>query len=256
MSEPNPAQSTPAPAGEATNTTNNATPQKTEQRPGNARAAADYEGDSGIIVAGKKGISEADLNKAAGAARADGESKGRKKLLEDLGFTDESELSGLIQAAKEREEAEKTEAQRISEQFEKLQSKHSKTETRAQELENKAKQTALTSAAQLAALEVGVRADRAADLIRLADLNGIEVSETDTGFNPNMETLKEALSSVLGRYPEWQARGPQNVGDSGAGAPVSEQTSSAPDFASMSAEEFAPWLEKAKNYGIPLPDLK
>jgi len=209
-----------------------------------------------VIVPGKKGLSEADLNKAAGAARADGEEKGRRKLLESMGFTDEGELQSILQAHKEREEAEKTEAQRISEQYEKLQTKSQKVESRAQELENKAKQTALTSAAHLAALEVGVRADRAADLIRLADLAGVEVSETDTGFNPNTEALKEALSSVLGRYPEWQSRGPQNVGDSGAGAPAAEASTSTPDFKSMGAEEFGPWLEKARTYGIPLSDLK
>ncbi len=59
-------------------------------------------------------FTQADLNAAASKTRKEAEAKTQQRMLDQLGVTNLSEVSAALQAAREREDAEKTAAERLA----------------------------------------------------------------------------------------------------------------------------------------------
>jgi hypothetical protein len=208
-----------------------------------------------------KQLSQADLDKAAGAARKNGQQEGVKSFLEELGFTNPDDVKTLVQDARQKADADKTEAEKLRSQYEKLETKATERKSRIDTLESKAKDTALSSEARLVALELGAKADRVEALIAQARYQGaltnVEVTETDSGFQTSREALNTALNGVLDGFPEWRANAaPRDIGEAGSGTPAATPADVKIDFTNMSTEEFQKYAERARQKGIPLSELR
>lgn len=79
----------------------------------------------------------------------------------------------------------------------------------------RANRRAISSEAQVQALAAGIRADRVAAAIRLADLSDIEC---DDDGEPDVEAIKSSIQTVLKTYPEWAATASGDGGGVGSGA--------------------------------------
>lgn len=66
----------------------------------------------------------------------------------------------------------------------------------------RANRRSIAAEAQVQAIAAGIRADRVAAAIRLADLSGVEC---DDDGEPDAEAIKTSIQAILKEYPEWAA---------------------------------------------------
>lgn len=84
---------------------------------------------------------------------------------------------------------------------------------RAESAAKKAAPKVAQALAQVAAIAAGGRPDRAAAIVRQADLDGVAKFEGDD-FTVDESRMSDAIAKVLDEYPEWKAEG---SGDGGNG---------------------------------------
>lgn len=137
-------------------------------------------------------------------------SREAKKQLGDfvkgLGFDDEAALRGIVDTHKANVENQKTELQKLTD------AKNLSDQAAANAL-GKLNNTVRTTEAKLLAVELGVKTDRIDYLLKLADLDGVEVKDGSV----DKSILKENIEKVLTAMPELKGqsgtqRGGQDFG--------------------------------------------
>lgn len=133
----------------------------------------------------------------------------------------QAEVDRLV--AREKRKAAEAERKRIEEEatkaglteVEKLKSDLAERDKAIATATERANRRAISSEAQVQALAAGIRADRVAAAIRLADLSDIEC---DDDGEPDVEAIKSSIATVLKTYPEWAATASGEGGGVGSGA--------------------------------------
>lgn len=87
---------------------------------------------------------------------------------------------------------------------------------RAENAAKKAAPKVAQALAQVAAIAAGGRPDRAAAIVRQADLDGVAKFEGDD-FTVDESRMSDAIAKVLDEYPEWKAEGSGDGGNGGNG---------------------------------------
>lgn len=108
----------------------------------------------------------------------------------------------------EQEEARKKEQMSAEER---LKAEKEEAERRAQEVQAAANQRLINAEARVQAVTLGIKPERIAYALKLADLSGVEV---DGQGNPDAAAIKAALEAVLNDLPE--LKGTQAPGKSGS----------------------------------------
>lgn len=120
-----------------------------------------------------------------------------------------------------REDAGKSDTQRIE-------AERDRYKTQAEQAAQKAAPKVAQALAQVAAIAAGGRADRAAAIVRVADLDGVAKFDGDD-FTIDESRLTEAIGKVLTEYPEWKGEAPkpddEGKGDEGDGKPKHSDSS-------------------------------
>lgn len=150
-------------------------------------------------------FTQADLDKIAGNARQDGRAAGQKELLEALGVQDIDAAKVRIEAAKAAEDAQKTELQRLVEERDAAKAEAAK---QAQVATTALVVTRLEGALR----DAGLKGQRLASALRLADLGSLKVEGTE------VKGVAEAVAAVKEASPEWFGP-PTSPPDASLGAP-------------------------------------
>lgn len=184
-----------------------------------------------VVKEGKKGISQADLNKAAGKAREEGRQAATNELLRELGLDSPDTLKSIVQERKEAEEARQTELEKLQKQHKKVAEEREAYEAQVGDLQGQIKAMQLAQALQVQLIESGVNPERVTAAARLVDTDNLEIADDGsvTGLTDSIEAAK-ALA------PELFAQPPRRVG-SGSNPPV-EPPDANPGFDTMPKEQF------------------
>lgn len=152
---------------------------------------------------------DADDGAGAGDAGGDGGDEGGEGEGGNAGRTfSQDEVNKLIAREKKRaadatrkelEDAARTAA--MSE-VEKLQQQLGEKDTAIAAATERANRRAIAAEAQVQALAAGIRPDRVAAAIRLADLSGVEC---DDAGEPDVAAITASIQAILKDYPEWAA---------------------------------------------------
>ncbi len=135
-------------------------------------------------------FTQQDLDKIAGEARSKGRTSAEKEFLEKLGVSNVDEAIAALTAAKEAEEAKKTESQRLTEENERLRAE-------AERATETAKRTIVATRVENALRDAGIKPERIPHAIKLANLEGVTVEGSEvTGVDEAVAAVKEAS-------PEW-----------------------------------------------------
>jgi len=162
------------------------------------------------------GISQEEVDRIAGQARTEGRSAAEKALLEQLGVSDLDAAKEALRVAKEVEDAKKSETERLQEQIKTLEEEKDRIASGALE--------ALTnSKIELALKDAGIKTERLAAALRLADKSLIK---SDGG---EIEGVSEVVSGIKNESPEW-------FGASLTAPDASGGSSSSTDFRSADAQ--------------------
>lgn len=184
------------------------------------KAAADAE-------AAKVKFSQADLDRIAGQSRSEGRTQAEKELLEKLGIADVDSAKAAIAAAKELEDAKKTEVEKLTEE-------RNKAKAEAEEATKAAAGAVALARLEGSLRDAGIKPERIPAALKLADLSAVVVSGTD------VEGVDKAVEGVKATSPEWFGK-PAAAPDASLGRP--DPT----DFRTASKDERAKALEQ---YGI------
>lgn len=135
-------------------------------------------------------FTQADLDKIAGSARETGRKAAEKQLLEALGVPDLDQAKAALAAAREAEEAGKTELQKAQERAAEL-------ERKAAEAEATALQVRLDAALEGSLRDGGIKPERVAAAMRLADRSALSVEDGQ------VKGLSEVIEALKAESPEW-----------------------------------------------------
>lgn len=137
------------------------------------------EGTEGTQVGGDAGrtFTQADVDRLVAREKKRAAEAERKRLEDEAAKAGQSEVDRLKSDLAERDKAVAAATER-------------------------ANRRAISAEAQVQALAAGIRADRVAAAIRLADLSGVEC---DDDGEPDVETIKASIQAILKDYPEWAA---------------------------------------------------
>lgn len=169
-------------------------------------------------------FTQADLDKFAGDARDKGRKAAEKALLEALGATDLETAKALLAKAQEAEEANKTELQKATEERDRLAAE-------AQQAKAEALQVRLDASLERALVEGGLRPERVAAAMRLADRSGLSVE------GDQVSGLAEAVAGLKVQSPEWFGT-PTAPDASGNAPPVGPQKLSTDELRSRLKEQY------------------
>lgn len=149
-----------------------------------------------------------------------------KELLAELGVTDVEAAKALVSSAKEAEDAQKTEAQKLAEENARLKAE-------AVQATQLATQAVAGTALREGLRDAGINPERISAAIRLVDLATVQVNGADvTG-------VTEAVESVKASSPEWfgpQAGAPDATGGTGGGTGTDYRTSSRDELRDAAAK--------------------
>ena len=203
-----------------------------EQAAADAKAKADA--DAAAAEAKAKAdaevkFSQAELDRIAGTSRADGRGQATKELLEKLGVDSVEALEARVKAAKDAEDAGKTELQRLEDRAK-----------AAEQERDRASALALRSVAT-ARLEgslrdAGIKPERIPAALKLVDLGSLKVEGTD------VSGVSEAIDSVKTASPEWFGTVKHTAPD------ASQQQGGDKDYRNVDRETVA--ADLYKEYGI------
>lgn len=139
---------------------------------------------------GDKKFTQADLDKLAGSVRGEATEKSQKELLKALGFEDLDAAKAAVAAAKAAEDANKTEAQRATEEA-------ARYKAEAEVARGQATQAIKVAEVKGALMAARINPERLDAALRLADLTLLEVKDTTA---IGVEKVVEALKA---QSPEW-----------------------------------------------------
>lgn len=126
-----------------------------------------------------------------------------KALLKELGVGNEDELKSIVSSHKELQERSKSELERLQETTAKLQKERDEYQSIAERVLKEAE-------VKVQAVALGVKPERIPYLLRLIDMNEIEVDEGKV----DADTVKKAINKVLKDMPELKATvGTPKAGD-------------------------------------------
>lgn len=132
--------------------------------------------------------------------------KQMSELLKTMGLENEDALKTILADKKAKEEADKTELQ-------KLQDKLLAADIATKDAQNKANETLKISEARITGLSLGVKAERVDYLVRLLDLSSIEITDGVI----NKEALKVQIDKILLDMPELKGTSSNNNSSGKAG---------------------------------------
>jgi len=159
-------------------------------------------------------FTQEDLDRVAGETRKAGREAAEKELLKELGVEDREALKASLKAAKDAEDAQKTESQ-------KLQEENAKLLADAEAAKAEARNSRIDSALSLKIRDAGINPERASSAMRLVDLSALEVNGTE------VKGLDEAVAKLKAESPEWFVAGFKPPDASGtSGGPVDYRTAS------------------------------
>ena len=170
------------------------------------------------IEAAKAGkFTQEDLDRIAGESRKDGRGVAEKDLLKALGVESLDAAKAVLQAAKDAEDAQKTELQKAQEETVRLRDE-------AAAAQADAKSSRIQTALELKLRDAGINPARAAAALRLVDPSKLDVNGTEvTG-------LDDAVKELKSQSPEWfgTTASPPDA-SRGGGGPADFRTASAED---------------------------
>ncbi|MEW2187774.1 hypothetical protein AB0900_31285 [Streptomyces cellulosae] len=178
-----------------------------------------------------KQFSQEELERIAAREKSQGERAGARKALEEFaaehGFSNVDDAKAFIAAARQAEEAKKSEEQRLRDELERI-----KAEAAAREAAAIARERAANRRALLAGLgATGDDLEDAAALLRVAD------DADETAVREAAEKLKERRPELFGTRPAPQASPlPPAPGGAPAGAPPARTTPSKDDVKTRARE--------------------
>lgn len=128
----------------------------------------------------------------------------------------------LARARKQWEsEAEEARKKEQMTEAEKLKAEKEEAERKAQEAQTAANQRLINAEARVQAVTLGIKPERIAYALKLADLSGVEVDEQG---NPDAAAIKSALEAVLNDLPELKGtQGPSRSGSEFNGGNTTDQ---------------------------------
>ena len=180
------------------------------------QANADAEAKIKAAASGK--FTQEDMDRVAGDARKDGRSSAEKELLKKFGVENLEAIESVVQAAREAEEANKTELQKAQEEAARLRSE-------AEAAKAEAHRALITSSVSLALRDAGINPERAGAALRLVDTSKLAVE------GENVTGIEDAVKELQAQSPEWfgQKFSPPNASGPGPG-PVNFKDAPADQF--------------------------
>jgi hypothetical protein len=164
-------------------------------------------GKQGDTTAG--GFTQEQIDRLAGNARKEGREAGVKALLEELGLADLETLKGKVQVLAQKEEADKTELQKVADKLTRAEAKSVESLQKANRLIVKTKAEALASQRGLDPEKVGQL------LATMGGLDGFKV-DLETGEVEGLVALFDTLAAIVGTPETSPENGQQAQAQQGA----------------------------------------
>lgn len=149
-----------------------------------------------------QGLTQAQLDTAAAAARKEGQKQGIKSFVEELGFANADEIKSLLANMKAKEEAEKSEAQRALERADAAEkaSQELKSQMERERQENRMANLRHKGLLELGA--IGVKTDRAEKALKLMEVDGKLTGLIDDEGTIDAAKLKAVVLDFKKEMPE------------------------------------------------------
>ncbi len=193
-------------------------------------------------AAKKKDQNDDDSGKSKSDADDDKSGGGKARTQEEIDKIVQERLARQEKTLRKQWEEEQAEAKRKAEMTEAERAKAEKAEAekKVSETEGKANQRIIQAEAKVVALAAGIKPERVAAALKLANLSGVTIG--DDG-EPDAGALKKAVEAVLKDFPEFKAgtsSGGSDFNGGSGGEPTAEQ------IANMSMDDYIAWRNKKK----------
>ena len=150
---------------------------------------------------------DADVDRLKGEARKEARGAAERKFLETLGVDSLDDAKSALEAFREKQKAEQTEAERLQAELEEERKARQKAEETASARQEAHNQVLISSAVKEALLNAGARTDRIAAATRHADFTQASVDE-----NGNVSGADKAAEAAKSEVPEFFADYAENKG--------------------------------------------
>lgn len=149
-----------------------------------------------------QGLTQADIDRHAAAARKQGKSEGITEFVQGLGFSSTDDLKGLLETIKAKQDAEKTEVQRAADRAAELEKQLNEQTARYNELVQNSRTERLRNSVLDEIRASGGRSDRAKYALGMMESAGklAEVMAADGTLDE--KKLKAAVADFKKEVPE------------------------------------------------------
>lgn len=169
------------------------------------------------------GISQDELNRVAGKARTEGKQLAIKALLEELGLESPDILKTLVKTAKEQEQAQMSEAEKLRKQLEKAEADAKAKDDAIAQSEQAIRNERRDSAVKTALRDANVRKEDAEDAFTLMDKRGLLDTLLSEDGKVDSKAVEAAVTKFKAEKPAYFApTSPGSPSNAGGRTPAPE----------------------------------
>lgn len=190
-------------------------------------------------------VSQETVGKAAGKARDEGRKAATNELLSSVGLESADELHAIVQERRQAQEAQATEAEKLSRHLEKTTKERDEQKAELDELYAHIATLTQETALRDAFMTSNIKPERMAAALKLVDMNSLDVND-----DGDVVGVEDAVKSVKKQLPElFQANNARTIGS--GSSPGTEQISQ-PGFDTMDDAAFQE-MRKRVLFGERIP---
>lgn len=153
---------------------------------------------------GQEGLTQEQVNELVGKARVEGRTTGQSSLLKKFGFDSEDAIDEFIKAAREKEDAEKSELEKLQSQLEKANARAEDAETATQQALQQSQVTLMRSAVDAEIMtneELNINPEARADVWLFLSTTSVGENGIHLDENGKVQGVEKALKDLIKEKP-------------------------------------------------------